>query len=299
MGIRIKKYGYSLFAAHENGIALVSVLWIVALLSIVAAGMSANVRTESRMVANTIASTRALYIAEGSVDLAVLNLSVPQSLRWPTDGSVQELEIENAAVRIAVFDEAGKIDLNFASAELLGGLLASAEVEAGQATLLVDAIMDWRDTDDFRRLNGAEESDYYAAGLDYGPKDRKFESVDELRLVIGMNRGIFSKIAPALTVYSHQSGVNAEVASPQVKQILSALGNTERTRKGSVYTIHVESVVDQTIISQVAAIVSVTQGIGRTPYQVLGWQQPTRRLFPASADSSAYDAVRPDRWTSE
>ncbi len=84
-----------------HGIALVSVLWVVTLLAIVATGLSSHVRTETRMVGNTIGLLQAQYAVEGGVELAALNLMYPQTARWPVDGSIREVNIGDARVRIA------------------------------------------------------------------------------------------------------------------------------------------------------------------------------------------------------
>jgi len=269
---------------RSRGIALVSVLWVIALLTIVASGLSASVRSELRVVSNTAASMQARYAAESGVELAAMNLMYPQSVRWPADGSVRELDIGTAKLRIATWDETGKVDLNHAPANLLASLFINAGVDAGQADLLVDAILDWRDDDDFRRLNGAEDSDYRVAGLDHESRDAPFETVDELRFVLGMTEELYAVIEPALTVYSGRSGVNASVASQQVSQAASGVQDIEAVTSGTTYTIQVEARVDNTIVSQVEATIDVTyNGIGR-PFSVLHWRQPGDRMFPDPVD---------------
>ncbi len=268
----------------EQGIALVSVLWVVALLTVVATGLSASVRSESRIVGNTISLLQAQYAAEGGVELAAMNLLYPQTARWPADGSIRSLNIGSVRVRIATFDEAGKIDINHAPAQLLHSLLLQAGVDVDQADLLADAILDWRDRDDFRHLNGAEDSDYRAAGLPYGAKDGLFDSVDELRLVLGMDAEIFATIEPALTVFSGQRGVNPLHASPQVLAAISGLNNLKSAGGESAFTVQVEARVGDTIVSQAEATISMTLiGVGR-PYRILQWRQPQQRLFPDAAE---------------
>ena len=55
----------------QQGIALVGVLWIVALLSMVALGVSFTVRSEIRMARNMLSLAQAQYAAEGAIELAV------------------------------------------------------------------------------------------------------------------------------------------------------------------------------------------------------------------------------------
>jgi general secretion pathway protein K len=265
---------------NSRGIALVSVLWIVALLSVVAAGLSASVRSESRIVGNTRLLLQAQYAVEGGVELAAMNLMYPQSVRWPADGSIRDLNIGDTRVRIATLDETSKIDINHAPPDLLRNLFLHAGADANQADLLVDAILDWRDSDDFQRLNGAEDSDYRIAGLPYGTKDAPFDSVDELRLVLGMTNDLFADVESSLTVFSGQSGVNLLHASPQVAAAAAGLEDLQHNSGGATYTIRVEAHVGDSIVSQAEATINITySGLGR-PYRILQWRQPAARLFP-------------------
>ena len=69
--------------------------------------------------------------------------------------------------------------------------------------------IDWRDADDLKRPNGAEEPEYRAAGLDYKPANAPFQAIEELQLVLGMRPDIYRRLAPSITVFSRSPGVNA------------------------------------------------------------------------------------------
>lgn len=75
-------------------------------------------------------------------------------------------------------DEAGKLNLNTATPEMLQALpRMTAEFAA--------AIKDWRDTDSDVTSNGAEEDAYSRLNPPYKCKNANFETVEELRLVYG------------------------------------------------------------------------------------------------------------------
>jgi len=199
--------------ACQRGIALVSVLWFLMLLTLIATTLSLTSRSGARQAANLVGAAQARYLAEAGIQLGLMNLSVaPADQPWLADGSPYRLSIGDGVVTVALFDERGKIDLNGAPAELLDGLLSAAEVADDQRARLVDAILDWRDEDDLRRLNGAEDADYAAAGLDYGAKDAPFDTVEELQRVLGMTAKIYQAIYPAVTVNSGLRGINPLVA---------------------------------------------------------------------------------------
>ena len=126
-------------------------------------------------------------------------------------------------MRLTVQDEAGKIDLNMVQPDLLLRLLTSAGVDLMAAQTLADRILDWRDPGIGERLNGAKASEYRAAGYAYGPRNGPFESVEELKLVMGMTPDLFDAIAPALTVYSQTPWVDPTFAPPEVLRRLPGI----------------------------------------------------------------------------
>lgn len=274
---------------QARGIALVSVLWTLILLSAVAAGVSATVRNESRHVRNLLSATQSQYAAQGAIELAVLNLLAPMATRWPADGSVQHASIADARLRIAVFNENGKVDLNFAQQVLLDAVLTGANMHVEQRAALVDAIMDWRDGDDLRRLNGAEDSDYADAGKSYGAKDARFETVEELLLVLGMTPAIYESVAPLFTVYSRQPIPDPAFVPSQLRDFITELGSSSPDTTESVYTVHVEARVGDDVMTQLVATIVLAPGYRQSPYRILGWKQPLERLFSAEHDDSRND----------
>ncbi|MEA3278340.1 MAG: type II secretion system protein GspK [Pseudomonadota bacterium] len=208
---------------RQCGIALMLVLWVIALLTILAVGMTGTQRTESALATNQLATARFRALAEAGISFAVLNLMaapplVPNEASdvWVPDGRVRAWAFAGETLHIAVFNEASAIDLNQASQELLKGLLEAAGVAPEQVPSLVDAILDWRDEDDLHSLNGAEDDDYAAAQRPYGAKDGPFDSVEELLQVLGFNRELYLVLAPALSVSASSNPAEPDFASPIV-----------------------------------------------------------------------------------
>ena len=123
-------------------------------------------------------------------------------------------------MEVSMTDESGKIDINTASDALLRGLFLSQGMKDDEAAAMTDAILDWRDADSLKRLRGAEEAEYLAAGYSYKPANAAFQSNEELRLVMGMTAELFDKVAPLITIYSRQPGINASIASRGVLRAL-------------------------------------------------------------------------------
>ncbi len=218
----------------QRGLALVVVLWVLVLLSLVAASFTRTTRTEVNVARNLVDNAKAEAMAEAGVYLAVLALLDPDPARRPRrDGTPWKVAFAGARITVSVQDEGGKIDLNQAPDALLRGLLLAAAwtgpegeaagLDAAEADALVDAIRDFADPDDLHRLHGAEDRDYEAAGIPWGAKDAPFEAVEELQQVIGMTANLYRQVAPALTVYSGQRGIRAAVAPSAVLRALPGI----------------------------------------------------------------------------
>lgn len=201
----------------QRGVALVLVMWVAVLVTVIASSFIVERRSEMLVVRNSISMARAEAAANAGVYRALHDLyrgATPDL--WKRDGTPHDWNFDGVPVRVEVRDESAKIDLNTASDALFRGLLVSSGLRDDEATRLLEAILDWRDPDSLKRPNGAEEADYRAAGLTYRPANAPFQAIEELQLVLGMRPDIYRRLAPLLTVFSRQPGVNAQLASREV-----------------------------------------------------------------------------------
>ena len=202
----------------QQGVALVLVMWVAVLLAVIASSFIVERHSEQLVIHNSISMARAEAIADAGVQRAVWELyrtdNAPEA--WKRDGTVQSWSFDGVPVKVEIRDESAKIDINTASDALLLGLFVSIGMADEDAAKVVDAILDWRDADSFKRPNGAEEPEYAAAGLSYKPANAPFQAIEELQLVLGLRPDIYRRIAPMITVYSRQNGVNPQLASRDV-----------------------------------------------------------------------------------
>lgn len=210
---------------RQCGVALVLVLWALTLLAVIAGNFAFSMRSEAQIARNLVSSAQARALADAGIQRAWLEIMKPPSdpLRWQANGLAHEFTFQGAVIRVILEDESGKIDLNAASEPLLKGLFLSAGLTEDASVSLLDAVLDWRDADKLKRLHGVEDEDYRAAGKSYGPSDAPFETVDELQRVLGITPELYRKLAPALTVFSRQPGINTSVAS---REVLLAIPST-------------------------------------------------------------------------
>lgn len=218
------------------------VLWVIALLIIMAVGLTADQRSETSLAANQIGAARFRALSDAAIGYAVYQLNAPVNLLqdqaevlegdlWVPDGSPRAWRFAGEDLSISVTDEGSLIDLNQASRELLSALLGALDLPAEEIDPLVDAVLDWRDPDDLRQLHGAEDPDYAAAGRPYGAKDGVFDSVEELQQVLGFDRPLFIALAPALTVAGSASPANIDFAPPLVRAALEGISLEEIERR--------------------------------------------------------------------
>ena len=204
--------------SRSRGVALVLVMWVAVLLTVIASSFIVERRTEALVISNSVSMARAEALANAGVQRAIFELyrndNSPEA--WKRDGSRYGMEMDGVPVIVEIRDESAKIDINTAFDPLLRGLLVSSGLQDDEANRLLDAILDWRDPDSLKRPNGAEESEYKAAGLPYKPANAPFQAIEELQLVLGMRPELYRRLAPSITVFSRSPGVNAQLATREV-----------------------------------------------------------------------------------
>ena len=198
---------------REAGFALVTALWAAVILALIAASVIGMSRTEARIGHNAVQIAVLEAADQGAIAMVQLRLMAPDAGRLPLDARPLTVACGGHDVIVTLQDQAGLVDLNAASAEDLGRLFQFAGgFDAATAEALADRVLDWREPGVGRRLNGAKAPDYQAAGLAYGPRERPFASVAELKLVLGMTTALFERVEPALTVTSQLPSADAAVA---------------------------------------------------------------------------------------
>ncbi|CAK0753795.1 general secretion pathway protein K [Gammaproteobacteria bacterium] len=216
----------------QEGIALVLVLWVITLLTTMALAVTQVNRTGLTLVRFAQEEAQARAAGEAGVNyLWLRSAAQPSGLPgaprvegdWPPDGEFRPWGWNGDTLLLAVADEGSRVDLNKSPPTLLAGLLEALGVEATEQARLIDAIADWRDGDDLRRPQGAEASDYQAAGLPYGPANRDFQAVEELQLVLGMTASLYQALAPHVTIFSQDGKVNPQYASETVLRAIPGM----------------------------------------------------------------------------
>jgi type II secretory pathway component PulK len=183
---------------RQKGSVLIIVLWIAFGLVSMALYFAHSMSFELRAADNRVARVEAEQAIAGAARYAsnlLATLEEPGLWLDPITYECESVPVGNAtfwflgredqqetAVEpyFSLVDEASKLNLNTATLEML-------QMLPRMTPELAAAIIDWRDTDSDVAEGGAEDESYQRQNPSYRCKNAKFESIDELRLVYGMD----------------------------------------------------------------------------------------------------------------
>ena len=195
---------------NPKGVALIMVLWVIAILSVVALEFCFAMRTEVNMTKNFKEELQFYAMAQGEVQRAVTELiyrhdpSVqsmrkaykpeeipPEKREWITDGRPYTLSFDQGKGEIRIMGEAGKVNINLVSDKLLRKIIGQFGLEGEARDVVVDSIQDWREPGELHRINGAKSEYYQSLKEPYNCKNGNLDSIEELLLVRGVTRELF------------------------------------------------------------------------------------------------------------
>ena len=115
---------------------------------------------------------------------------------FPDQAEFEEKVGTDARCTIQIVDLERKFNINHAAGDAMGRfplkkIFELMGVDTGQTDYLIDAIKDWRDTDDNRRVSGAESDTYEVKIPPYTAKNGPIDDLKELLLVEGITPEIY------------------------------------------------------------------------------------------------------------
>ncbi len=115
-----------------------------------------------------------------------------EELETPEPPQRTELPLGKGFIEYSIRDENGKININTASREVLTKALAANGLPLGSdRDTIIDSILDWIDTNDQHRINGAESDYYQRLSPAYSAKNGPLDSLEELMKVRGVTPELF------------------------------------------------------------------------------------------------------------
>ena len=183
---------------RSKGTILIVTIWVVLVLAGLALVFARSMRIAAIVSANHVASLKAESVAAGASEFIMAKLAAGEE----ETGDLMESEPYEAIelgedyfwvlrsnledddkFDYGLTDEAGKVNLNSASEEMLLRL-------PGMTAELAASIIDWRDEDSEISPGGAEDEYYLLLSEPYNCKSSELETIDEILLIKGASEGL-------------------------------------------------------------------------------------------------------------
>ncbi len=222
----------------RGGFALIMVLFVLAMLSTFALNFVTAMREHSALARNLKEETESYYMAVSGYHEAVSSILSDKDMSvdfidgdghfW-FDPKVQPVTgkktNQSGEVTISITDENAKVNINLARTDQLRRLFDYAGFAPDAVNEIIDSILDWKDSDTEHHLSGAEDEYYEDLDEPYRAKNAFFDVPDELYLVKGLTRDVFSgseslqPVLPLITTFSRGT-ININSVSEEVMTLL-------------------------------------------------------------------------------
>lgn len=179
----------------RHGFALLAVLWVLVGLAGLGLALSLVGRDAVGATQNRLSLARAYWLAEGCVNAA--RSAAADGLADPARADVAWRTLDEVVAASSLVASMGcdlsvqpagvTLDVNRADAEQLRRLFLAMHIMPPTADSLVDAILDWRDSDDEPRQNGAERA-WYLERQRFAPRNGPIADARELVRIRGLDQ---------------------------------------------------------------------------------------------------------------
>ena len=195
----------------QQGVALAIVVWFIAGMSLLVAGIVAPARVDTQLAQVHADRARVIAAGDGAVRLLIADI-VSESRRRNNQEPPQverRYRVGEQEVKIVITPVQGLISLNDAQVPLLRELFKqAAAMEQGEAVALARTVNEWRKTRPRQR-----------APLN------TFDVGEDLLRVGGLSRGDFDRVRDHVVAGRMARGRTVPaIASPEVRQMLAASG---------------------------------------------------------------------------
>jgi general secretion pathway protein K len=198
---------------RQRGFVIVAVLWILIALSSLAMIFAVYLSASARAMAigDTDLQNEALVSAGVELTAYQLILAGGDDKR-PVQGAFH-FRMDDANVGVTFVSEAARIDLNFASKEVLAAFFAGLGAGKDAANEDAERVIGWRTKPP---PGSADDEGARYAALGYSPRGSLFTHANELALVAGLSPALVDRALPFVTVFNGSSDVDDTIAAPEV-----------------------------------------------------------------------------------
>lgn len=274
----------------DAGSAMVAALWLSLILALLSIAMI-TISRDALLEIKTHKKLEAAWLAaESGLSIAKYNIARRQT-PWAARDRPYIAKVGDQDIEIRVQSPKGKIDLNHTSSGLLVNLLTALGYEPHRAAQMSDHILDWADSDDLVRLNGAEANDYKQAGLDTAPTNKPFHHVSELRQILDFTYADYQCLKPFVTTFAGSGRFEPAFASSQLRALMGLpapptgpnAGYRRASLAGQVFEISADAYYSEHTKARVTEIIRYT-GIPADPVWI---HRQDRTVVPVLNEGSA------------
>ncbi len=234
---------------RQQGVALMIVLMIVALVSVLATEMGSRLQLQVQRTMNIKDNNQAYWYAMGAEAFARKSISTlmeetgdkitlqqpwAQEFTYPLDGGGLNARLEdmqscfnlNALGGASTSQNTGQQNVTQAMQAFHTMLLATElNIDSYTADTIRDSLADWLDEDDMMRPYGAEDSEYESREHPYLAANALMTAQSELRLVNGVEAGLLVAIEPLICVLPEVDTlkINVNTIPPERAALLAGI----------------------------------------------------------------------------
>ncbi len=219
---------------EQRGVALLVALLVVALVTLLVAGLLDRGELSAARTRNSLRAEQATAYAQGLEDYAahVLRAAQIEQSNFDTNSDIWAIPlpptpVPGGTISARMRDMNGCFNLNNlanngvadASAPVyFRRLLTALQLDPA----LANVVIDWLTTTPTVSSGGAKDTFYLAQPLPYRSANRAFAHVSELRLLKGVDDNVYRALAPYVCALPNGSKININTATVPILRTLSA-----------------------------------------------------------------------------
>ena len=187
--------------ARQEGVVLIAVLWICALIVWFAMRIGVETRFQGEEQINQFRKSQALHLAVGGCYEALARMGQSPSTgldkateedSWQPDGQPRTVQYQTGRAMVTIEPEQTKVNVNKTNAQQLKLVLEQSGLEENDATNLAETIAGFVNKSKAAGLHGGPGKEQYAQmGLPNGPFNGPLTSLDQMLLIPGVTPQIF------------------------------------------------------------------------------------------------------------
>ena len=224
--------------SRQQGLALITAMLVVAIAATVAAYVSLDQQVWLRQAQNLSDREQAEVVRIAAEEWAIVILD--KDAKDSTNDNLTEnwakplppLPVEGGQIAGQIVDAQARFNINnlvLRNNAIDKGVFRNLLQSQSYDPELINAVLDWMDSDSEARSGGAEDIDYLQLPTPYRAANQKMTSVDELRLVRGFTPEMVEKLRPFLTALPTATDINVNTAEPEILSALFSVPSSSLT----------------------------------------------------------------------